>query len=307
MRSVFWFADGAGHGNDVAAAMLRWIRTQSPELIIYGGDVYNHGTEAEYRLFREQAGDVSRMCAVGGNHDWDSHSGQPFPERTPVNYERFWSQFPPPLSAQPIDASRHGGARYDHFKDVEGWRLVFVDTGPCNRHDWPMEDPSRTAWLRQTLTETPGRAKILFAHHSRLSRGKHGNNETVDRLWQALFDEHGSPLAALTVGGHDHNVTWYEPRPARPEDDAVPFDRGIFVHVNGAGGHGHDEVNGLFTAPFLLIRGTRPEFFDDDNWCVTRIDLIDARSADVSILSFGSDDPPSVSEPTLLRTFQVRL
>ena len=71
------------------------------------------------------------------------HSDAPFPDRTPIGYERFWSRFPPPQSAQPIDTTKRGGARYDHVKDIDDWRLVFVDTGPCNDEDWPVGDPDR--------------------------------------------------------------------------------------------------------------------------------------------------------------------
>ena len=167
---------------------------------------------------------------------------------------------------------------------------MFVDTGPCNDESWPVGDPERPKWLRRVLQEKPGRAKIVFAHHSRLSRGKHGDNDTVAALWDCLFDDSGAPLAALTVGGHDHNVTWYAARPkVDPDRHIVPFERGIHVHVNGAGGHGHDETSGIFTGFFRPISGTTPQFADDDNWCVTRIDLIGPRAADVSILSFGTE------------------
>ena len=51
----------------------------------------------------------------------------------------------------------------------------------------------------------------------------------------------------------------------------------------------------------------QPQFADDDHWCVTRIDLIGPTSADVSILSFGKDDPPRVTQPAVLKKFEIRL
>ena len=158
------------------------------------------------------------------------------------------------------------GARYDHVKDVGGWRLIFIDTGPCKKKAWPMNDETRRTWLRARLTETPGRAKILFAHRSRLSKGKHGDVDQVDPLWRDLFDPTtAAPLVALTVSGHDHNVSWYRPRPkSNPGGGEVPLAKGIFVHVNGAGGSGHDE-------PFF---GSSPDWNDADNYCVTKITLV---------------------------------
>jgi hypothetical protein len=47
------------------------------------------------------------------------------------------------------------------------------------------------------------------------------------------------------------------------------------------------------------VSGTKPDIFaDDEHFCVTRINLIDARSADVDVLSFGTSaktDPVPVA------------
>lgn len=51
---------------------MRWIRTQTAQrLIVYGGDVYKRGTEAQFAMFFDQMNrDVSDTCALAGNHDW---------------------------------------------------------------------------------------------------------------------------------------------------------------------------------------------------------------------------------------------
>ena len=166
--------------------MIRWIRTQSPGLIVYGGDVYNRGTEAEFEQFFDQMGrHVADMCEMAGNHDWETHSAESFPGRRPTATKRSGGGFRRRPRISRSTPRRRGGARYEHVKDIGGWRLVFVDTGPCNREDWPVGDPERPQWLRRVLTEQPGRAKIVFAHHSRLSRGKHGDNRTVMRSGSA--------------------------------------------------------------------------------------------------------------------------
>ena len=68
-----------------------------------------------------------------------------------------------------------------------------------------------------------------------------------------------------------------------PKSGSVPFAKGIHVLVNGAGGKGHYSGSGL------LASGTRPDqFFDDDHYFVTRINLVDERSADVDVLNFGT-------------------
>ncbi len=300
MAGIFWFADGVGRVEATSTALIRWIRSQSPDLVVYGGDVYNDGKPDEFdRFFDQMDRNVADLCEVAGNHDWNTHSGADLPDRVPTNYEAFWSRFPPPLSKQPINQAARGGARYDHVKDIGGWRLIFIDTGPCKKKAWPMNDETRRTWLRARLTETPGRAKILFAHHSRLSKGKHGDVDQVDPLWRDLFDPTTSaPLVALTVSGHDHNVSWYRPRPKNhPGGGEVPLAKGIFVHVNGAGGSGHDE-------PFF---GSSPDWKDADNYCVTRITLVSPTAADVSILGFGEGVPLPGATPALLKNFELRL
>lgn len=297
-------SDGGGAGvGQVHNAFIRWIRANDPTspLVIIGGDVYDDGTTEEFELLFEQLDrNVQAVCEVAGNHDWDTRSRSTSTGEIPSSYEAFWLRFPPPKSRQPIDRTRRGGARYDHFVDIEGWRFICVDTGPCKDEPWPAGDASRIVWLRQALSTAGGRATIVCAHHSRLSRGKHGDIKNVDALWRALFDDAGRPLASMTIAGHDHNVSLYGPRPMdRPDRGSVGFVDGIHVVVNGAGGRGHD-------LPFV---GTKADLFDDaDNYCLSRIKLIDARSADVEILSFGGKKKPLEGrQPEPLATLRIRV
>ena len=121
------------------------------------------------------------MCEVAGNHDWETPSGAPFPDRTPIGYERSGvgsrrrnrrSRSTPPSAAAPATTT----SRISTTGGSCSWTPV-----PATTRDWPVGDPERPQWLRRVLTEKPGRAKIVFAHHSRLSRGKHGDNENVAR------------------------------------------------------------------------------------------------------------------------------
>ena len=299
MDDIYWFADGVGDVGSTATTLVRWIRSQSPSLIVYGGDVYGDGTDTEFAQFLDQVdGDVSDLCEVPGNHDWETRSRTPATGEIPSGYEAFWSAHPPPAkSRQPIDTAKKGGARYEHFKDIGGWRLIFLDTGPCKNSPWPMGDPQRMQFLKNALA-APGRAKIVFAHHSRLSRGKHGDVTAVSALWEALFDSSGAPLVAMTVGGHDHNVSLYDPRPRNnPGAASVPFSKGVHVLVNGAGGNGHDRPT----------FGSSPEFKDTNNFAVTRIRIVSPTQADVSILSFGPNNPPRVTTPTEVKTLTLQV
>ena len=290
MPLVYWLSDGVGlevnkGGTDgqtpIPTALIRWIRTKgSPSLIINGGDVYPDGKTKEFTEFFNQVdNDVSLMCETPGNHDWHDDPDLPQTGRIPHGYDTFWRSHPE--SKQPVDTNKKGGARYEHFIDINGWRLIFLDTGDYSDNPWPAGDQNRVTWLKNSFK--PGRSNILVAHHSRLSRSvQHGNNGKLDFLWKTLFDASGRPRVAFTLAGHDHNVSVYGPRSKdNPEGPSVSFDKGIHVFVNGGGGNGH--YSGGFFAS-----GSKPDiFFDDDHFCVTRVNLIDAQSVDVDVLNFG--------------------
>ena len=293
MALVYWFSDGVGEGvnkggadgkTPVPTALVRWIRTKgAPALIVYGGDVYPAGNSKSFSVFLEQMdADVTLVCETAGNHDWQDDPDLPVTGRIPHGYDTFWRNHPE--SKQSVDNGKKGSARYDHFIDIDGWRLIFVDTGDNKNNPWPAGDPSRVTWLMNTFQ--PGRANILLAHHSRLSRGRHGDNDNLDQLWKTLFDSGGVPRVAFTLAGHDHNVSMYGPRSRNnPKGTSVPFAEGIHLFVNGAGGDGHYSHDGFL---FFGGAGTKPDLFgDDDNFCVTRINLISPTAADVDVLDFG--------------------
>lgn len=307
MSVIYWTADGAGDvGNEFPAVLHRWIVAQGDAaLIINGGDVYTTGTDADYALFAQQMdNDLSLICQTPGNHDWrtsEPPAQSPQTGNIPYGYEKFWKAHAPPHSKQPIDTAKKGGARYEHFIDLDGWRLIFLNTAiPGQDYGvWPAGDAARIAWLRQAVQGKPGRAKIIFAHHSRLSYGQHGDNPRIDAAWQELFDAAGTPLAALTVAGHDHNVSLYKPRPRNHPDSSpdVPFDQGIYVMVNGAGG----------AHLYLPDGGTEADLFSDaDSFCVTRITLDSAQAARIDILGFGAT-PNAQTVPQVIKGFAIQL
>ena len=99
--------------------MVRWIRTKgSPSLIINGGDVYPDGKTKEFtEFFKQMDNDVSLMCETPGNHDWKDDPELPQTGRIPHGYDTFWRSHPE--SKQPVDTNKKGGARYEHFIDID--------------------------------------------------------------------------------------------------------------------------------------------------------------------------------------------
>ena len=61
----------------------------------------------------------------------------------------------------------------------------------------------------------------------------------------------------------------------------MAFEQGIYLFANGAGG------DGLYNAAFFMPGEKGDLFTDDDAYYVTRINLRDARTAHVDVISFG--------------------
>ena len=315
---IYWVSDGGGdvkqENLSIIYVLLGWIKQQNnADLIIYGGDIYMQGTSQQYSEFLTQIGDpqtVAKMCHTAGNHDWYtlSHTEPPYP----AGYEHFWKTH---KSRQPIDTAKKAGARYEHFIDMNGWRLIFLDTGPVGQFkkgvvSWPMGDDSRSAWLEKALTSAPSpRANMVFAHHSRLSYGYHGDNATVDKIWKMLFDKQGNARAVCTMAGHDHNVSVYDPRDAAL--NVTSPEKGVQVIVNGAGGYGlslyvnnyTDHYPEVYPGPKCYPNG--PDYPCAKGYlgyCVTQIELIDSKNAQVTIYNFTDTPKVGIPPTPLLKT-----
>jgi hypothetical protein len=298
---VYHTSDGGGSdgGGERAQVMHDWIRAQgNASLIVYGGDVYQTGLKKNFAKFLEQiGGDPKLYCETPGNHDWINMDGEYGPNTIPVGYENFWAQFPPPQSKQPILTGKRAGARYEHFIDINGWRMVLLDTGALEHEPWPMGNEDRRTWLNAVLRETPGRGKIVIAHHSRLQWGRHRDAPGLDGMWKALFDDDGTPRAAFTIGGHNHNVSVYSFRDRDlKKTDAT---RGIQLWVNGAGGVGSDDRD--HGTPADLYPRSKNHADDPRLYAVTRIEVHDATRATAQLLSFGAK-PAAGHEPKVIFT-----
>jgi len=294
---IYWLADGCGKGvNDVARHLTTWIGKQGDaECVIYGGDVYDRGKADEFAQVPSQLGDLSKVAALPGNHDWktvSSDAGVEFPRE----FDAFWRDHAPPLSKRPLELTKTGSARYDCALRVGDWDLILVDTAVAGEDEgaWPKDDAGRIEWLESKLAG-PGRSRILFTHHSRLSSGSHDDQPGIDSLWRQLFDPNtGTPRVALTVAGHDHNCSLYEPRLANSSKKATGSKVGVWIHVNGAGGR------------YLVTHsgGTTPDRKYGDGFCVTRIQLLSAKAAELDLFSFGDDGS---AEPVRIPEFHVRI
>lgn len=84
-------------------------------------------------------------------------------------------------------------------------------------------------WLRADLAASQTSCVLAYWHHPRYSSGSHGNNTSVQPLWQALADAG----ADLVLAGHDHDYERFAPMNGA---GALDNARGIRSFVVGTGG-----------------------------------------------------------------------
>ena len=158
------------------------------------------------------------------------------------SYDRTWGRFKEKTRPSPgnheydtPDAAgyfeyfgwRAGPQRRGYYSfNVGKWHLVALNSEIAT-------DPSsaQVEWLRDDLAANESRCTLAYWHSPLFSSGAHGNDSSVQPLWQELY----AARADIVVNGHDHD---YE-RFARLEPDGQRNRRrGIREFVVGTGGKG---------------------------------------------------------------------
>ena len=108
--------------------------------------------------------------------------------------------------------SRYFGARagdpsrgYYSF-DVGRWHLVALNSN-CGQVGGCKAGSPQERWLRADLAAHPASCTLAYWHHPRFSSGGHGDNVSMQPLWQVLADAH----AELALSGHDHDYERFAP------------------------------------------------------------------------------------------------
>ncbi len=104
-----------------------------------------------------------------------------------------------------------------------GVRVILLDTNVGM-------DPgsAQYAFVRDTLESSREKCVFLAGHHPRYSVGKHGNNGSVDPIWDLGVRSGASAM----FSGHDHNGQRWAPQGADSGEKAG----GLVQFVSGAGG-----------------------------------------------------------------------
>jgi len=153
---------------------------------------YYHAFIAPYRGSYGPGAATNRFFPSLGNHDWATPGAQPYLD---------YFELP-------------GNERY--YDVIQGDVHLFALDSDAHEPDGIASDSVQASWLRQRLTSSSARWKIVYLHHPPYSSGRHGSS--TELRWP--FREWG---ASIVYAGHDHH---YE----RFAIDGLPY------IVNGAGG-----------------------------------------------------------------------
>ena len=202
--AVVWAVGDGANGTTTAARMAKRIAADRPDRFLYLGDVYDHGTAAEFRRnYSPIYGRLARITApTPGNHEWGNRRSGYYPywRRVKGRRQRPWYSF-----------------------KIAGWEVLSLNSqashGPGS---------AQLRWLRRQLSE-PGTCRLAFWHRPRFSAGTlHGDAPDMAPLWNALRGH-----ARLVVAGHDHNMQRFPARQGLTQlvsgaggPNRYPLDRG---------------------------------------------------------------------------------
>lgn len=187
-------------------------------MVTTGDNAYDAGRYSEfdtkvfqiYRSIFSKAGIFPTL----GNHDYSTSSGAPYLD----------------LFSLSTNAWRSSDKERYYSFDFGNVHVVALDSNtPLNVSDSAASN-DMLDWLRQDLSQTRQRWKIVALHHSPYSTGSHGSDSRVRSKLVPIFEKYG---VDLVLSGHDH--IYQRSKPLRNGNVTTASNGGITYVVTGAG------------------------------------------------------------------------
>ncbi len=125
--------------------------------------------------------------------------------------------------------SRAGDPTRGYYSfDVGAWHLIALNSN-CGAVGGCGSSSPQGRWLREDLAAHSNTCTLAYWHHPRFSSGLHGDDETYDAFWRALY----AAGADVVLVGHDHDYERFAPQDPAGRADST---RGIREFVVGTGG-----------------------------------------------------------------------
>jgi acid phosphatase type 7 len=197
-------------GGEETAQLLASI----PGTIFTAGDnAYPNGSASDFtRCFQPSWGQFrDRIRPASGNHDYNTSDAAGY-------FDYFGS------------AAGNPDAGYYSY-DLGTWHIVVINSNIARDAHSP-----QYAWLTQDLAAHRGAHFLAYWHHPRYSSGEHGDNDSMDPIWDLLCDARTD----VVIVGHDHDYERFAPI---NKDGQRNNANGIREFVVGTGGASHDHSN----------------------------------------------------------------
>jgi hypothetical protein len=125
------------------------------------------------------------------------------------------------------DSAGPAGRGYYAY-DSGAWRIYSLNS-MCGEIGGCGAGSAEVQWLRADLAAHASPCSLAYWHHPRYSSGEHGNNASMDEIWDALYDAG----VELVLAGHDHSYERFAPM--NRAGNVAPG-KGITSFVVGTGG-----------------------------------------------------------------------
>ncbi|MEQ1693741.1 MAG: DNRLRE domain-containing protein [Gemmatimonas sp.] len=199
------------------AAVASLITSLNPTAVLLLGDnQYENGTLSDYNTYYNASWGAFKSITKpsAGNHEYNT-----------ANASGYYDYF----NGVGVQAGPAGDRAKGYYSfNLGAWHLIALNSN-CSAIGGCGAGSAQEQWLRADLAANTNACTLAYWHHPRFSSGSHGNNTSVQPLWQALYD-----LGAdLVLGGHDHIYERFAPQTPTGVLDNV---RGIREFVVGTGG-----------------------------------------------------------------------
>jgi len=194
-------------GDEATAALL----AQHGGAVLALGDlVYETGTPTEFTNCYHPSWGVekARTHPVVGNHEYGTPGASGY-----FGY---------------FGAAAGDPAKGYYSFDRAGWHVVVLNSN-CSEVGGCGAGSAQEQWLRADLAANPTQCTLAAWHHPRFSSGTTKGTNSVQALWQALYDAD----AEIVLAGHAHVYERFAPQTAT---GALDLSRGIRQFTVGTGG-----------------------------------------------------------------------
>ena len=272
--------DGGNDGT-YSAQVAQLIGTQSPNLFLYLGDLYEKGSYTEFVNYYGLDGQLfsayrSITNPIVGNHEYEGGVAE--------GYVRYW-QSPPDF----------------YSFDAGGWHFIALDSTSQFGQYGP--GTPQYEWLLRDLQAHRDSCTIAYFHHPRFSIGPQGDTPALQPIWELLF-QFGVELVLVA---HDHNYQRWIPL----DHNGQPHPNGITQLVIGTGGHGirafarsDSRVAAGFDQPPSAY-GVLTASLTSDRADLAFVDLAGQVRDSTTVTCHGPNDTMAPSAPTGLRATLV--